>query len=174
MTRNAKRQVTREDAIIKSVIRVLAISIALLILPSACTTLGSPAEIRSASPRVSVLNKDVHSWNGATLPSYPPGQPEVTIMRIEILPRTRLDMHSHPVINAGVLISGQLTVVSANGKKLHLKAGDSLIELVDTWHYGINEGNVPADIIVFYAGIAGAPVTVVQPKPGAIVTPPNH
>mgnify|MGYP000899664948 CR=1 FL=1 len=40
-----------------------------------------------------------------------------------------------------------------------LKAGDALIEVVNTWHYGKNSGDTPVEIIVFYAGTADAPVT---------------
>jgi quercetin dioxygenase-like cupin family protein len=64
------------------------------------------------------------------------------------------------VINAGVLMSGQLTVETTDGNVLHLKAGDPIIEVVNTLHYGINEGTVPAEIVVFYAGIAGQAVSV--------------
>jgi hypothetical protein len=46
------------------------------------------------------------------------------------------------------------------GNVLHLKAGDPIIEAVNTLHYGINEGTVPAEIVVFYAGIVGQAVTV--------------
>jgi len=31
---------------------------------------------------------------------------------------------------------------------------------VNTFHYGINDGTVPAEIIVFYAGIVGQAITV--------------
>jgi quercetin dioxygenase-like cupin family protein len=68
------------------------------------------------------------------------------------------------VINAGVLISGELRVVTREGKTLHLRAGDSIVEVVDTLHYGINEGNVPAEIVVFYAGTIDTPVSVVGPR----------
>ena len=78
------------------------------------------------------------------LPAYAPGQPEVTIRRITIPAGVRLEMHRHPVINAGVMLSGQLTVVTVEGKTLHLKAGDPIVEVVNTLHYGINEGKVPA------------------------------
>jgi hypothetical protein len=61
------------------------------------------------------------------------------------------------VINAGVLLSGQLTVVTADEKTLHLKAGDPIVEVVNTSHYGINQGNVPAEIVVFYAGAVEVP-----------------
>ena len=69
-------------------------------------------------------------------------------------------LHQHPVINAGVLLQGQLTVVKKDEKILHLKAGDAIVEVVDTWHYGKNEGDEPAVIIVFYAGTVGSEITV--------------
>ena len=74
----------------------------------------------------------------------------------------RLETHSHPVINAGVLISGELTVVTAEGKTLQLKAGDPIVEVVNKLHYGINQGTVPAEIVVFYAGAVDTPVTTVK------------
>jgi quercetin dioxygenase-like cupin family protein len=55
------------------------------------------------------------------------------------------------VINAGVLLEGQLKVVTEAQKRLHLQAGDAVVEVVDQWHYGMNAGTEPAEIIVFYA-----------------------
>jgi len=110
--------------------------------------------------QVEVLVKSSHTWDGNPLPKYPKGAPEVTILRIQIPPGTQLPMHKHPVINTGVLLSGELTVITQGGKTLHLKAGDPIVEVVDTWHYGKNEGSKPADIIVFYAGETGRLITV--------------
>ena len=121
-------------------------------------------EANAESPVVKELVKSTRSWNGATLPAYPKGRPEITILRISIPPGARLETHSHPVINAGVLISGQLTVLTTDGKTLHLNAGDPIVEVVNTWHYGINPGKVSADIIVFYAGIMDMPITVKEPQ----------
>lgn len=109
---------------------------------------------------VNVLAKTSSSWNGATLPVYATGQPEITILRIVIPPKIKLPLHQHPVINAGVLLKGELTVFTEDNKTLHLKAGDSIVEVVNTWHYGINEGKVPAEIIVFYAGTMNQQVTI--------------
>lgn len=109
---------------------------------------------------VEELAKSSLSWNRETLPVYSEGIPELTILRITIPPNTKLALHTHPVINAGVLLSGELTVVTETGDILHLKAGEALIEVVNTWHYGINEGTVPAVIIVFYAGIVDQPITI--------------
>ncbi len=109
---------------------------------------------------VEVLSKTTSSWNGTGLPKYTSGQPEITILRITVPPGVQLPLHKHPVINAGVLLKGQLTVVSEDREILHLEAGDAIVELVDKWHYGKNEGASPAEIIVFYAGINGEPITI--------------
>ncbi|WP_320040045.1 cupin domain-containing protein [uncultured Desulfobacter sp.] len=64
------------------------------------------------------------------------------------------------MINAGVLLKGTLTVVTEKKEKLQLNAGDSIIEVVNKWHYGINESSEFAEIIVFYAGVPNSPITV--------------
>lgn len=106
------------------------------------------------------LAKSSISWDGSALTAYLRGSPEVTILRITILPGAVLPVHKHTVINAGVLLKGQLTIMTREDKILDLEAGDSIIELVDKWHYAKNEGEIPAEIIVFYAGLKGQPITI--------------
>ena len=84
----------------------------------------------------------------------------IRVSTIKIPAGAKLEIHNHPVINAGVLLAGELTVVTEDNKTLHLKAGDSIIELVGTKHYGKNEGTETAEIIVFYAGVENKPITV--------------
>jgi quercetin dioxygenase-like cupin family protein len=109
---------------------------------------------------VEQLAKSGKSWDGEALPEYPQGRPEVTILRIKIPAGAKLEIHNHPVINAGVLLAGELTVVAEDNKTLHLKAGDSIVELVNKKHYGKNEGTETAEIIVFYAGVENKPITI--------------
>ena len=109
---------------------------------------------------VDVLAKSSLSWDGGQLPGYPKGTPEVTILKIRIPPGAQLPLHEHPVINAGVLLRGELTVITKDRHTLHLKAGDPIVEVVNKWHYGKNEGKDTAEILVFYAGVKGAPITV--------------
>ena len=110
-----------------------------------------------------VLAKAGNSWNGDVLPAYPAGEPEITILKVTIPPKMALPWHEHPFINAGVLLSGELTVETESEKTLHLKAGDSIVEVVNTWHHGVNDGDVPAEIIVFYAGTKEMPVSIKKP-----------
>jgi quercetin dioxygenase-like cupin family protein len=124
-------------------------------------TAAAPAS-QPPGGKTAQLVRTTTSWNGALLPAYPAGQPQITILRITIPPKARLPIHEHPVINAGVLVTGELTVKTESGKTLHLKAGDPIVEVVNTWHYGFNPGNVPAEIIVFYAGVKGEPITIIK------------
>ncbi|WP_411031208.1 cupin domain-containing protein [Spongiimicrobium sp. 3-5] len=102
------------------------------------------------------------SWDGNKLPHYPEGDPQIKILKYTIPPNTQLPVHKHLVINAGVLLKGELTVIDEYKNTLHLKAGDPIVELVNTFHYGKNEGSQPAEIIVFYAATKGNPVTVIK------------
>ncbi|AXG71685.1 cupin domain protein [Kordia sp. SMS9] len=128
----------------------------LCILFTACTT-NSNAKIE-----VTALTKTTKSWNDTPLPTYPDGTPEVTILKIVIPPKTKLNWHKHPVINAGVLLKGALTVISKANDTLHLKAGEPIVEIVNAWHYGENKGTEPAEIIVFYAGVEKKPITILE------------
>ncbi|MEM9251077.1 MAG: cupin domain-containing protein [Planctomycetota bacterium] len=149
-----------------------------LVLGSGCSTSPntSPAEAKPAHPHhhgdghthdhrdtdvvVEELVRSTHSWNGTTLPAYPDGQPEIVVLRVTVPPHTALPWHKHPVINAGVLVSGTLTVMTPDGPSKRLHAGDALIELVDQPHRGVNDSNQPTVVYVVYAGTTGGPITV--------------
>ena len=141
---------------IKETVRIGAIFSVILLLQPGCATVRIMQEANEASIVVKEL-VTTKSWDGEFLRPYPQGQPEITFRRISIPAGARLDTRSHAVINAGVLMGGQLTVVAADGKTLHLKAGDPIVEVVDTSHCGINQGMVPAEIVVFYAGAVEVP-----------------
>lgn len=111
---------------------------------------------------VTTLVKTTESWNGKQLPKYPDGNPEITILKIIIPPKTKLPLHKHPNINAGILLKGELTVISEANDTLYLKAGEPIVELVNTWHFGRNDGTESVEIIVFYLGIQGTPITILE------------
>lgn len=117
---------------------------------------------QDAKPAIQVekIAESTKSWNGENLPAYPKGQPKITILKYIIPPHTTLALHKHLVINAGVVLKGVLTVVDDKKNVLELKSGDSIIELVNTYHYGENKGDEPVEIMVFYAGVEGTENTV--------------
>lgn len=122
--------------------------------------LASASAKEPASITAKTALKTTQSWDGKSLPAYPSGQPEVTILNIKIMPGVALPLHQHPVINAGILTKGELLVTTQEGRTIQLTAGDAIAEVVGTWHFGRNNGDSMAEIIVFYAGIQDAPITV--------------
>lgn len=113
-------------------------------------------------PTTERLAASSSSWNGAPLPAYPEERPFVTLLRIVIPPHARLPRHSHPVINAGVVLRGELTVVDDDGAERTFRAGEGIIEMVGTLHYGENRGDEPVELAMFYAGTEGAPLSVAE------------
>ena len=111
---------------------------------------------------VEKLAESSTSWNGDALPEYHKGRPVVTVLKITIPPKTKLKWHKHLVINSGILLKGSLKVVDKNQKELFLNEGDVIIELVNKFHFGVNEGDIPAEIVVFYSGVEGVPITVLK------------
>ena len=109
---------------------------------------------------VEIVTQSGVSWNGAALPAYPTTAPEITVARVTVPPHSVLPLHKHPIINAGYLISGALTVVAESGEERKLRAGEGVIELVNAWHSGRNDGDEPVVIVVVYAGSPGMPLSV--------------
>jgi len=109
--------------------------------------------------KVTSLMKTTSSWDGKPL-SYPSGQAEITGLIVEVAPGAETGWHLHPVPSFGMLLDGVLEVTLEDGRVKHLEKGDSLAEVVNTWHNGRSVGTVPARIVVFYAGAVGQPLTV--------------
>lgn len=122
----------------------------------------SCAAKKNAKVTIVKLAETSQSWNGDVLPKYPDGNPKITVLKIIIPPKTKLKNHYHPVINSGFILKGELTVVDNDNNILHLKSGEVIVELVNKIHYGINNGNKPVEIIVFYVGTKELPITVLS------------
>lgn len=109
---------------------------------------------------VEVLSKSTTSWDGTILPNYPEGEPEITISKITLPVGFQLPVHKHPIPLGGYILSGELTVTIEDGKTHKAKAGETLIELVNTWHFGKNEGTEPVVLIAFYIGVKDQPISI--------------
>ena len=130
-----------------------------LAVVAAAVVLGQPAWALDGPGATSeVLIKTESSWDGTRYQGYAAGQPEVTVLKISIPPRTELPWHTHPMINVAYVLSGELTVMKRDtGQTKHLKTGDVLPEMVNAVHTG-RTGDSPVVLIVFYAGATGQPL----------------
>ena len=115
----------------------------ILLIFTSTTVFGANSE--------TVIQTNVY-WNQKPIKAIHIDQPQVTILKITIPTGEKLSMHKHPMLNVGYMIKGELTVYSEKGDVLVLKAGDPIVELVDTWHYGENTGAEDVVIVVTYVG----------------------
>ncbi|MEE6207216.1 MAG: cupin domain-containing protein [Alphaproteobacteria bacterium] len=102
-----------------------------------------------------ILKKSQNSWNDTPIKQMNLTEPEVTVVRIQIPKGEKLPLHQHPILNVGYLTKGELTVHTQKDEVLVLKAGDPIIEVIDTWHYGESTGDEDAEIVVVYVGNKG-------------------
>ena len=115
-----------------------------------------------AQVQTETLMKSSSSWDGTPYQSYPDAPPELTVSKITIPPHSALPWHTHPMPNAGYVLSGQLTVEKKQtGQIKTLTAGQVLPEMVGGLHRGMT-GDEGAVLIVFYAGTKGMPLAQQQ------------
>ena len=105
-----------------------------------------------------ILIQSTSSWDGTPYVSYPAGRPQITILKITIAPHSTMEWHSHPLPNAGYVLSGELTIEREDGTKEHFVAGQAVTETVNSVHRGIT-GAERTVLIVFYPGTPGLPLS---------------
>jgi quercetin dioxygenase-like cupin family protein len=114
---------------------------------------------KEATVQTETLMRTDKSWDGQPYQAYPKGSPELTMLKITIPAHTELPWHTHPMPNAGYVLSGELTVQKkSTGEKKLLTAGQVLPEMVNELHRGFT-GDSSAELIVFYAGTKGMPLS---------------
>ena len=110
------------------------------------------------------LLRTCQSWDGADLPDYPQGQPELVAIKYIIPPGKKLNWHHHLVMNHGVLVQGELTIIALDGKTKVMRAGEVVVEMVDTIHHGENRGTEPVVLYMFYLSQKDKPLSVQHPE----------
>ena len=102
------------------------------------------------------------SWDGVELPDYLQGRPEIVGMKYEIPAGQKLGMHFHPVMNFGILVQGDLTIISKDGLEKTVHEGEAVVEMVNTVHHGENRGTKPVVLYMFYLSQKDLPLSVQQ------------
>ena len=104
------------------------------------------------------------SWDGAALPDYFQGRPEIVAMKYVIPPGQKLAWHHHDAMNCGVLVQGKLTIISQNGTTKVVHEGEAVVEMVGTVHHGENRGDKTVILYMFYLSKEGMPLSVQHPE----------
>ena len=103
--------------------------------------------------------KTQETWYGQDI-VYPGGRAEVSGVVIEMAPGGETGWHQHPVPSVGYVMEGELEVHFRNGDVKRLRAGESAAEAVNVMHNGINAGDVPVKLVIFYLGTPGIGLTI--------------
>ena len=129
----------------------LAVMIFVMIL---CTT------ISAYSAEKNVLLKTTSTWDNANYKKLKIKKPEVTVLKIIINVNEELPMHKHDLVNIAYVKKGVLTVITDDNNKITIREGEVLPELIGKYHYGKNTGSEPVELVVFYVGEKGTPLSV--------------
>jgi quercetin dioxygenase-like cupin family protein len=99
-------------------------------------------------------------------PIIVPERPDVIVSIATFPPGARLPEHQHPHPHYVYVLEGVLTVVNTTtNKSFEAKAGDFVVEMQDTWHYGINNGTVPVKLLAIDQVPAGTPNNLLPKSP---------
>lgn len=109
----------------------------------------SPAALSAQGPN-SIISDIAQTTQTVTgMPIELTEQPEFVVSRVTIGVGQSLPKHKHPYQRIGYLVSGTLDLVDV-ARKINrtYKAGDLVIEMRDEWHYGVNIGDKPAELLL--------------------------
>ena len=106
------------------------------------------------------LIRTSQSWDGVELPDYLQGRPELVAIKYEIPAGEKLSWHHHPVMNHGILVQGELTIIDEHGNVKVVHEGEAVVEMVNTIHHGENRGTKPVILYMFYLSQEGLPLSV--------------
>ena len=110
------------------------------------------------------LIRTSQSWDGVELPDYLQGRPELVAVKDDFPAGQKLGWHHHPVMNYGVLVQGELTIIGQDGKEKVVHEGEAVVEMVNTIHHGENRGTKPVILYMFYLAQKDMPLAVQHPE----------
>ena len=121
-------------------------------------------EINSMTIKTTELIRTSQSWDGAMLPNFPQGQPELRVIRLDFPIGAKTGWHHHTVVNYGIVQQGDLTIVCQDGSERTFHEGEPLVEVIGTIHRGENRGSKPVILNMFYFSSHGAEITIQHPE----------
>ena len=73
------------------------------------------------------LIRTSQSWDGVELPDYLQGRPELVAVKYVFPAGKKLGWHHHPVMNYGILVQGELTIIGQDGKEKVVHEGEPVV-----------------------------------------------
>lgn len=107
-----------------------------------------PVAPQTAAPLVTtVLGEATQTIIGQ--PNIVPTNSTVRLSRLVFAPGAKTAEHKHLYPHYALIEEGTLSVVNTQtGQSSELKAGTFFLEMIDTWHYGINKTAAPVKLLL--------------------------
>lgn len=131
---------------------------------TACNKAKASEDNSAPAVKSEELIRTSQSWDGVELPDYLQGRPELVAVKYEFPAGQKLGWHHHPVMNYGILVQGELTIIGQDGKEKVVHEGEAVVEMVNTIHHGENRGTKPVILYMFYLSQEGMPLAVQHPE----------
>ena len=131
---------------------------------TACKEANTQNKDSVTSVQSTELIRTSQSWDGVELPDYFQGRPELVAVKYVFPAGQKLGGHHHPVMNYGILVQGELTIIGQDGKEKVVHEGEPVVEMVNTIHHGENRGSKPVILYMFYLSQKGLPLAVQHPE----------
>ena len=112
------------------------------------------------SAQKETLLQTTSTWDNCAYKKLKIKKPEVTVLKITIGAGEKLPMHKHDLVNIAYVKKGILTVVTDKNEQITVREGECLPEIIGKYHYGENTGTEQVELIVFYIGEKGTPLSV--------------
>lgn len=126
------------------------------------------ANTQEVNPAQKVISSELirtsQSWDGMELPDYLQGRPELVAVKYEFPIGQKLGWHHHPVMNYGILVQGELTIIGLDGKEKVVHEGEPVVEMVNTIHHGENRGDKDVILYMFYLSQQDSLLVVQHPE----------
>lgn len=136
----------------------------LVLAVSILSLLGSVSWAADA-PKVVVKPVLTTTATAAGQPIAVPANPQVIVSTYEIPAGASLPFHKHPFQRYAYVMAGDLSVTNRDTDQIYrYKTGDFIVEVLDQWHMGRNEGKVPVKLLVIDQVEPGKPNVVLTPQ----------
>jgi quercetin dioxygenase-like cupin family protein len=130
-----------------TIVRTIAVGAA---VAASVLALASRADTQEATGKVRASRIFSATTTNSGQPIVlPKSNVEVVVWMYDIPPGSKLPVHKHPFQRYAYVLSGTLQVTDVeNARTFEYKAGDFVIEMVDGWHYGTNDGKESVRLLV--------------------------
>ena len=145
---------------------VLAATLICGVMPFAtsCKNANTQENTPAKEVQSTELIRTSQSGDGVELPDYLQGRPELVAVKYVFPAGKKLGWHHHPVMNYGILVQGELTIIGLDGKQKVVHEGEAVVEMVNTIHHGENRGTKDVILYMFYLSQKDSLLAVQHPE----------